>query len=37
VFAPISVFLASPTLPLVVAMLVVLGGMGLAARYALNY
>ena len=36
-FAPVGVFFAAPSLPLVVAMLVVLGGMGLAARFALNY
>jgi hypothetical protein len=36
-FAPVSVFFASPTLPLVVAMIVFLAGMGLAARSALNY
>ena len=27
----------SPSIPLLVAMLVVVAGMGLAARYALNY
>lgn len=37
VFAPIFVGLATPSLPLAVAMLVFLLGMGLAARYALNY
>ena len=35
VFAPLGVVV--PSLPLVVAMLVVLAGMGLAARSALNY
>ncbi len=37
VFAPFGVVLGSPSLPLVAAMLVVLVGMGLAARAALNY
>ena len=37
VFAPLGVVLAAPSLPLVMAMLVVLAGMGLAARSALNY
>jgi hypothetical protein len=36
-FGGALVLFASPSLPLVVAMLVVLAGTGLAARYALNY
>jgi hypothetical protein len=36
-FGGAVVLLGAPTLPLVVAMLVVLAGTGLAARYALNY
>jgi hypothetical protein len=37
VFAPVLFALAAPSLQLVVAMVVVLAGMGLLARSALNY